>query len=44
MAKSSPHKLFYKGAENDFVIFIDDADLLAKYKRNLVPKGHLPFL
>ncbi|CAX43971.1 protein involved in RNA metabolism, putative [Candida dubliniensis CD36] len=39
MAKTSPHKLFYKGAENDFVIFIDNADLLAKYKREFSSKG-----
>ncbi|CAI5758022.1 unnamed protein product [Candida verbasci] len=29
---NNPHKLFYKGKETDFVIFIDDRNLYAKYK------------
>ncbi|KAI3403450.1 hypothetical protein KGF56_003734 [Candida oxycetoniae] len=30
---NSPHKLFYKGTDNDFVIFVDDANLFARYKK-----------
>lgn len=26
------HKIFYKGAENDFVVFIENLDLHKKYK------------
>lgn len=29
-----PHKLFYKGKEEDFIIFIEDKDLLNKYRNN----------
>ncbi|RCK55478.1 hypothetical protein Cantr_04293 [Candida viswanathii] len=35
----SPHKLFYKGKENDFVLFIDDPELLAKYRKDIDTKG-----
>lgn len=30
---TQPHKVFYKGKENDFVIFADNADLLQKYNK-----------
>ncbi len=39
MPQGSPHKLFYKGKENDFVLFIDDPELLAKYKKEIDAKG-----
>ncbi|CUM64060.1 uncharacterized protein PRCAT00001648001 [Priceomyces carsonii] len=26
-----PHKIFYKGKENDFIVFVEDSDLLQKY-------------
>ncbi|EDK44306.1 hypothetical protein PVL30_003324 [Lodderomyces elongisporus] len=29
---NNPHKFFYKGADNDFVIFVDDPELYKKYK------------
>lgn len=29
-----PHRLFYKGNECDFIIFVEDDDLLKKYKDN----------
>lgn len=29
-----PHRLFYKGQECDFVIFIEDPELLQKYRNN----------
>ncbi|KAF8004476.1 hypothetical protein OXX80_003220 [Metschnikowia pulcherrima] len=29
---ASPHKLFYKGTDSDFVVFIEDPEVLAKYK------------
>lgn len=28
-----PHKLFYKGNENDFILFVESADLLTKYRK-----------
>lgn len=30
---NQPHKLFYKGTDNDFVIFVDDPSLYEKYKK-----------
>ncbi|KAI5952375.1 hypothetical protein KGF54_003242 [Candida jiufengensis] len=30
---NQPHKLFYKGADNDFVIFIDSPELFQKFKK-----------
>lgn len=30
---NTPHKIFYKGKEQDFVIFIEDVELLQKYKK-----------
>lgn len=29
---SEPHKIFYKGADYDFVIFTENPDLIQKYK------------
>lgn len=29
---ASPHKIFYKGNQSDFVIFIEDPKLVEKYK------------
>ncbi|CAK9439617.1 uncharacterized protein LODBEIA_P37170 [Lodderomyces beijingensis] len=29
---NNPHKIFYKGVDNDFVIFVDDPALFEKYK------------
>lgn len=29
---SSPHKLFYKGNSADFVIFVENPEILAKYQ------------
>lgn len=29
---SNPHKVFYKGEHSDFVIFVEDPELVAKYK------------
>ncbi|KAK6464714.1 ribosome maturation protein [Scheffersomyces coipomensis] len=34
MPNRQPHKLFYKGKDTDFVIFVEDPDLLAKYRKN----------
>ncbi|KAK6202728.1 ribosome maturation protein [Scheffersomyces amazonensis] len=31
---NQPHKIFLKGEEADFVVFVEDADLLAKYRKN----------
>ncbi|ODV80143.1 DUF1960-domain-containing protein [Suhomyces tanzawaensis NRRL Y-17324] len=28
-----PHKIFYKGNENDFIIFVEDVNLLEKFKK-----------
>lgn len=28
-----PHKIFYKGQENDFVIFTENPELIAKYRK-----------
>lgn len=39
MPQGTPHKLFYKGKENDFVLFIDDVELLAKYKKETDTNG-----
>lgn len=33
MSGSGPHRIFYKGDEADFVIFIEDTDLVEKYKK-----------
>lgn len=30
---ANPHKLFYQGSENDFVVFVEDQELLEKYKK-----------
>lgn len=30
---TQPHKIFYKGNGNDFVIFTENPDLIAKYKK-----------
>lgn len=29
---ASPHKIFYKGEQSDFVVFIENPDLVKKYK------------
>lgn len=30
---SEPHKLFYKGANSDFVIFVESQEILEKYQK-----------
>lgn len=36
---AQPHKVFYKGQENDFVVFVDNPTLLEKYHKgdNTIP-------
>lgn len=31
---ANPHKLFYQGSEYDFVVFVEDKELLDKYRNN----------
>ncbi|EGV64915.1 hypothetical protein PSN45_005268 [Yamadazyma tenuis] len=30
----SPHKIFYKGEENDFVVFVEDREALDKFRED----------
>lgn len=30
---AQPHKIFWKGSDYDFVVFVEDTDLLQKYKK-----------
>lgn len=31
---ANPHKVFYKGTENDFIVFVEDSEALKKYRSN----------
>ncbi|KAK6454433.1 ribosome maturation protein [Scheffersomyces xylosifermentans] len=33
MSPNSPHKIFYKGSEVDFIVFIEYPELLKKYRQ-----------
>jgi ribosome maturation protein Sdo1 len=30
---AQPHKLFYKGNENDFIVYVEDIELLTKFRK-----------